>query len=588
MNFSLNRYSNLGNIDYSTPLCVIEEIMKCLGQEVTAEDIKVQREVILSYIQTQDKFITIKEHYPEEELSDISVFVSQKETSWDTQNLIKAFNHIVNYKNNIPENFTYGSKTNNNPLSYDICMLYSYCVENGIRTNCTDTFNELAAYVRLSFAKRHVLLDTLVVKLSQLDNFGLINVLKESKYGEKTEFVFSDNSRDCIEKLRNINKPLSKAVLTHEEAIVYAAKIYNIDISCSSSPAREILEMAKSDNFKPVTDDKFRENYVLNSGYYDMTKFWKSRLSSLYSEKMLMTLLSSECVNHRDISEPRQFLHEITLTKNIYPGIIPGVDYLDTYIYKTPFSELNPKHIISYGVLKTKDIIALTPEEITKFLITHKEFKDFRSEGEILNERNLKKIILICKSFPHEEKFLTLLNTIRDTKTFTTVMNSKMKEFISYVNNCEQGTKHQINTLLDNMFELGMVMRGWNKETEHPLSESACTDFSLKYDEIETRVGESMQTVIDNINSMTDTTKMIIKSLPLIKLSEKDKSYYRNTNSDEGLTFYDRLMLISTNPDSIYSCLRLSSNYVIATSQYYNALINGKQYIDVTKLDFIQ
>ena len=81
---------------------------------------------------------------------------------------------------------------------------------------------------------------------------------------------------------------------------------------------------------------------------------------------------------------------------------------------------------------------------------------------------------------------------------------------------------------------------------------------------------------------------MIIKSLPLIKLSEKDKSYYRNTNSDEGLTFYDRLMLISTNPDSIYSCLRLSSNYIIATSQYYNALINGKQYIDITKLDFIQ
>tara|TARA_Y100000310_G_C20596490_1_gene770784 strand:- start:495 stop:1454 length:960 start_codon:yes stop_codon:yes gene_type:complete len=319
-----------------------------------------------------------------------------------------------------------------------------------------------------------------------------------------------------------------------------------------------------------------------------MTKFWKSRLSSLYNEKMLMSLLGSECVNHKDISDPRQFLHEITLTKNIYPGIIPDVDYSETFVYKTPFSELNPKHIISYGILNTKDIIALTPEEITKFLVNHKEFKDFRSEGEILNERNLKKIILICKSFPHEEKFLTLLNTIRDTKTFTTVMNSKMKEFISYVNNCEEGTKQQINNLFDIIFELGMVMRGWDKESEYPLSLTSCEGFSLNYDEIETRVGEFMQKVVDNINSMTDTTKMIIKSLPLIKLSEKDKSYFRNTNSDEGLTFYDRLMLISSSPDSIYSCLRLSSNYIIATSQYYNVLINGKQYIDISKLDFIQ
>lgn len=588
MNFSLNRYGIIGNIDYNTPLCVIEEIMKCLGHEVTIEDIEEQRNVILNYIKTEDKSITIKEEYNEEELSDISTFVSQKETSWDTQNLIKAFNHIIQYNNVIPESFTYGSKTNNNPLSYDITMLYSFCVENGIRTNCTDSLNELAAYVRLSFAKRHVLLDTLITKLSQIDNFGLINVLKESKYGEKTEFVFSDNSRDSIEKLKHIDKPLTKSILTNEEAIIYAAKNYNLDITESSSPAREILEIAKSDNYRPIIEDRFQQNYRLNPNYYDLTKFWKSRLSSLYNEKMLMTLLSGECVNHRDISDPRQFLYEITLTKNVYPGIIPDADYNETYVYKTPFSELNPKHIITYGVLHTRDIIALTPEEITKFLISHKEFKDFRNEGEILSERNLKKIILICKNFPHEQKFTDLLNTIRDTKTIGNVMNSKMKEFISYVKNCDQGTKDQINQLFKTMFDLGMIMRGWDKETEYPLSETDCQNFAINYDEIETRVGEYMKLTLDHISSMSDTTKMIIKSLPLIKLSEKDKSYYRNTNSDEGLTFFDRLTLISSKPESIYSCLRLSSNYIVSTSQYYNVLINGKTYIDITKLEFIQ
>jgi len=588
MNFSLNRYSIIGEVDYNTPICVIEEIMKCLGNEITPEDIDSQRNVIVEYIKSETKSITVKEDYSSDELQDLSVFTSQKETSWEETKLIKAFNHIVQYNNVIEENFTYGPKTNNNPLSYDVTMLYAFCAENGIRTNRTDTLNELAAYVRLSFAKRYVLLDNLITKLSQMNNFGLINVLKETKYTEKQDFVFSDNTYTLIEKLRGSENPISRSILTNEEAIVCAAKNHSLDVTSSICPSREILEITKGGNYKPVLDDSFAHNYKLNPHFYDLTKFWKERLSYLYNDKMLMTLLSSECVNHREITDPRQFLHEITMTKNIYPGIIPDIEYTETYVYKTPFTELNPKYIISYGVLNTKQIIALTPEEITNFLKMHKEFKDFVNEGEILSERNLKKIISICKSFPHEKQFLDLLSTIRDTKTFGTVMNSKMKEFISYVKNCDQGTKDNIKELFDSMFELGMMMRGWCKEGDFPLSETDCENFTINYDEIETRVNETMKKVIDRINSMSDTTKMIIKSLPLIKLSEKDKSFYRNTNIDEGLTFYDRLILISTDSSSIYSCLRLSSNYIVATSQYYNVLINGQTYIDIQKLDFIQ
>lgn len=588
MNFSLNRYGIIGNIDYNTPLCVLEEIMKCLGDDISSEDIEKHKESVIEHIRGVTKDIEIKETYSEEELCEISTFVSQKETSWDEQNLLKAFHHIVSYNNIIPESFVYGPKTNNNPLSYDVTMMYAFCLENGIRTNYNDSLNELAAYVRLSFAKRHILLDTLVTKLSQMDTFGLINVLKESKYGNKEEFVFSDSSRETIQKLKNNNKISIRTILTNEEAIVHAAKNYHIDISGSSCPSREILELCKVQNYKPIIEDNFQRNYKLNPMYYDMTKYWKSELSSLYDEKSLMMLLSNECVNHSEISDPRQFLYEITLTKNVYPGIIPDAKYTETFVYKTPFDELNTKHIISYGILHTRDVVALTPEEITKFLRTHKEFKDFVNEGEILSERNLKKLILICKSFPHEQKFNQLLCTIRDTKTLGNVMNSKMKEFISYVKNCEENTKTQINSMFDSMFELGMMMRGWEDGKDFPLSSEQCSSYAENYDEIETRVMNSIKDLIESIGTMSDATKMIIKSLPLIKLSEKDKSYYRNTNSDEGITFYERLMLISTNPDSIYSCLRLSSNYIVATSQYYNVLLNGKSYIDIAKLEFIQ
>jgi len=588
MNFSLNRYAIIGNIDYNTPLCVIEEIMKCLGQEITIEDIQIQHNIIIDFIKKENKNIVIKDDYTLDELNDISTFISQKETSWDKQNLLKAFDHIVNYNNIIPESFIYGPKTNNNPLSYDVTMLYSFCIDNGIRTNYTDTLNELAAYVRLSFAKRHILLDSLVTKISNIDTFGLINILKESKYGEKEEFVFSDISRNSIDKIKNLDKPFIRSVITNEEAIVYAAKNYNLDITESSSPAREFVEITKSSNYKPILQDNFQSNYKINPLYYDLTKFWKSRLISLYDDKTIMMLLSSECVNYKDISDPKQFLYELTLTKNIYHGIIPDSKTTETYIYKTPLYEVNPKHMISYGILDTKEVIVLTPEEITNFLKIHKEFRDFINEGEILGERIIKKLILICKSFPHEQKFTDLLNTIRDTKTFGNLMNSKMKELISYIKNCDKLTKDSIDSMFFNMFKLGMSMRGWEPEKDYPLSRTQCENYAINYDEIENRVSDKIKLVIDDINSMSDTTKMIIKSLPLIKLNEKDKSYYRNTNSDEGISFYDRLILISSKPESIYSCLRLSSNYIVSTAQYYNVLINGSSYIDITKLDFIQ
>ena len=49
-------------------------------------------------------------------------------------------------------------------------------------------------------------------------------------------------------------------------------------------------------------------------------------------------------------------------------------------------------------------------------------------------------------------------------------MNSKMKELVSYVKICDPSVSHSINKLFDDMFQLGMIMRGWNKETDYPMA----------------------------------------------------------------------------------------------------------------------
>lgn len=584
MKFSLNRFSVLGYIDHDTPYIVIQEIIRCNGSELDIDQIDKNFIAITDHLaKSEYESIELADDYDEKTLDKISLFVSQKETNWDKKNLLKAFNHIVNYDSNLDCNFTYGHKTNEAPLSYDATMLYSFCIDKGIDTLKNDTLEDLSTYVRLSFAKRHALLDALSVKVTQMDISSIINVLKINRKRE-TEFTFSENTKTILDTLKN--KEIERSLITDEEAIVIAFRKYNVDISSSTRPSRELIQLQSKLKF--IMDDNFASNYKLNPVYHDINRFWKPQLSSLYLERNITSLLNNECVNHSDISDPKQFLYETTLTKGIYQGLIPGCKYTETYIYKTPFEDINPKYIISYGIMDNCSFLAFTPDEIIDFLNTHKDFKDFSNQGEVMTERNIKKLTTICKNFPQEKSFSDLLKTIRDIKVLGNVIDSKMKEFIVHLQKSGDNTKEEVSAIFKRLLELGMYMRGWGGGDEYPLTEEKCQNYAERYDEIETVVLEKMRELNESINALTDTTKILVKSLPLIKLSEKDKSYYRSTNYEEGLSFYERLMLISTNSDSIHACLRLSSNYIISSSQYYNALINNRNFIDIKLLEFIQ
>lgn len=585
MKISLNRFHIIDSVDYNTPFCVLQEIIRCLGMSIELEDIEGNVDQMIDYMQNTEIEVPSSESndYTEEELAKISTFVSQTDTTWGDENLMKAFRHLIEFTECVDLNIHYGPKTNDHPLSHDATMLYIHCMKYNIDIKNTDTFEDLVVYTKLTFAKTEALLDALSTKACMSTKGGIINMIKV-KRNDEPEFSFSDIEPTKMQQLKNsVN---SRSILTDEEAIVETAREFGIDISESSRPSREIIELKKGLKFH--IDDNFTRNYKLNPLYYDMTRFWKTHLSCLYTQKMEMKLLDNECVNYQEISDPKQFLYELTLTKNIYQGIIPGLNVNQTYVYRTPISELNPRHLLTYGVLQNKDMIVLTASEITNFFKSHCDFRDFKNEGQIISERNMKKLSMICKQFPQEEEFLDLLQTIQDTKTLGTIVNGSMREFIAHCKTSGETTTRKINNIITKMFFLAMNMRGWTGDTEYPLSEDKCKDYAERFEQIEEVSTNGIRELIQLINELPDVTKIMVKGLPLIKLSERDKTYYRSSNPDEGLTFYDRLILISSKPDSIYACMRLSSNYLASTAQYYNALINSMNFFDINKLEFIQ
>lgn len=585
MKISLNRFHLIESVDYNTPLCVLQEIIRCLGMSIEIEDIPGNVDAMIEYMKTTEIHVPFSEtnEYTEDELAKISTFVSQTEGTWTNDNLIKAFRHLVEFEECKALDIHYGPKTTGHPFSHDATMLYIHCVKHNIDVKNTDTFQDLVVYTKLTFAKTDALLDALCTKVCDITKGGIINMIKVSRQ-QSDEFEFSDVPSGRIQQLKN--SVISRSVLTDDEAVVVTAREFGIDISESSRPSREIIELQKGLKFH--IDDDFTRNYKRNPLYYDMTRFWKTHLSHLYTQKMEMKLLDNECVNHQEISDPKQFLYELTLTKNIYQGVIPGVPVTETYVYRTPVGQLNPRHLLSYGVLQSKDMIVLTANEISNFFKSHCDFRDFKNEGQIISERNMKKLVMICSQFPQEQEFLELLQTIEDTKTLGTIVNGSMREFIAHCKASDSLTTQKINGIITKLFLLAMNMRGWTGNGEHPLAERRCQDYAERFEQIEDTSTQGLRELIQLINELPDATKIMVKGLPLIKLSERDKTYYRSTNPDEGLTIYDRLVLISTKPDSIYACMRLSSNYLAATAQYYNALINSKNFFDIKDLEFIQ
>ena len=134
MKIILNR-SNQLIIDYNTPFCVIQEIMRCLGEDIELNDVHLNLDKIIDYIHTSNIEIDVLDKYTEiSDLVKISIFTSQKETKWDYDKLQSAFKHINTFNGDIPTEFIYGPKTNSNPFSYDATMLYEYCNINSIHT----------------------------------------------------------------------------------------------------------------------------------------------------------------------------------------------------------------------------------------------------------------------------------------------------------------------------------------------------------------------------------------------------------------------------------------------------------------------
>ena len=131
-------------------------------------------------------------------------------------------------------------------------------------------------------------------------------------------------------------------------------------------------------------------------------------------------------------------------------------------------------------------------------------------------------------------------------------------------------------------------MRGWKvgEEEDYPLKSEVCNTASLEMDKIERNINLHHSELTNFVEGLDDSEKDVLKSLPLIKLNAQ-KNLYISNNEQEGLTIYKRLEIIFGDTGNVYACIRMSSNYLISSANYYYRQLTGNDLIDVTHLDLI-
>ena len=540
MKFNLNRSFNVFKISRDTPIDLIIFLMRTTGKNIDRDKIDKKFEKIKSYLENYEEYIEIKDNYDHSELNKITTYVTDMEEPWSVRNLLSSFNQLTKFytKFILPEvdGITFGSKTNDRPLSYDICMCYITCIRLGVFVSREDTIETLRDKIISVSENKERNYDLLKKNINKLNALELYNMTKNL---DDMEDNYSFRDTESLEKLsKNINLSyiIRNSILNNDEAVVYAAKFFNYDISESSSPIsilKSITERKEEIIFS--IEDDFTRKFTINSGYYKLDKFWRKNISFLYTPKILSNLKEYENL------DDDQDLDKRYNEDNYYDGV---------FDFDKNISD--KEGVITFGNI-TEGTIELTT--IRKLI---EDFKEKLSFGKY--ESNIEKLVNICKENKSHEH-ASLYKIVRFIQKYCLVTNDSIKNLKA----CSDKHKPVLKEMFSKLLEVSQSLKGKEK----------VDDFS----------NISIMNNILNLNKYlsdikNQELKTMIDALPIINY--KDDKFCKPLDNHYSNIVED-LSNTKNLKDKTSEYLKNKCKYYAYTAYYYEYIFYKEQLFDLEK-----
>lgn len=625
----LSRLDITGKIDENTPLCVLEEIMEshgCVGPNYKINNIR----EILNIIKNKE-VPSINEKKSKRDWEFIARFVNVNVTSWTVDHLAEAFVFLNKFKDSgdvlkeLPKKFEIGQQTPDKIRSINACILYKICRQYEIRLKHSTTIQEMRSYIKFLRKSDNFILKSLrgaiedknkrakIIKfLAQCSEehgsgSGSRSGSDSEKESDKEEFYEKypseiTNSGKLSEIIGPLNNISDLRLLinpqTIDGSIALSALNYKIDISRAKNPIKEYNNI-KSLSL-PRTQSKYLPNdkwmlywYKKNAKMFDLKEFFNPIFPrSYYDNDDLLNLIKKEGYLLQQINGTNcyELLQEIYLSKTFYSGELPNIARKETMIDLEDISKVPEGELFTFGVICVK----LEPITINELIHTFSCMGFFINPFDLnsslsVNSINKLKILLraVDKKFSQDTlklrmKLLEVINTI---ELKTAKMDDPTRNLCSHFKNSSPDTKSVIINCLNKLLELALYMRGWDgKNKNYPISGSSVPDEQLG--EVFINVSKSISEY-ENLCRCLGKIGSLINSLPLVK--HNDGKYYPSLDVKDGITISDRINLVKqgTETPNMESCIRLSSNWLLASSHKYLIAIGQPSPFDIFYLRHI-
>jgi hypothetical protein len=615
----LTRLSITGEIDDTTPLCVLEEIANAHWFKYKKEDKNhLLKNIAASPIQT------VTTNIPDRDITDwekIARFVN-KNHQWPQGKLSVAFNFLMKFVTTkdplpkIPITFECGAQTPDSLYSINACVLYKICKYHNIKVDTNTTLHQMAFGVKMlrespdsiiRRAKYFIEKDARVkdmINLLVTSSYDVrdpeINTVADVTFNHYPNITISHELLHSVYNSLNDIKVLQSKInpTTETGAIALAAINYNIDISKTLNPNKEYSNMVLQgrNQFVPI-DAWMKHWFEKNTLLFDLTVTFNPLFSQdFYSNANLHAMVVNEGYIQTEITNASEYelLQLAYVSETFYIGEMPNLKTRQTVIDLDDVDEIPYGELVCFGQIDAP-LEPASMTELTNLFNANQNYTNPFQKNSVFTQTAIHKLKLIAQSLtgPVTNKMLTpetlqvrarLLDAIIGVEIMIQSTDGKTRQFLLAYRNSSLEIKRNVQNALTKLLHVGMFFRGWDGKGNYPVLKAPVPH--EKEAEIALCTTEAMRDYNTQIRALNDIGTLL-NDLPLVIY--KDNEYQASTKSSDGLTIRDRLAIVrdGETTDNIASCIRLSSNWICSSAHKYITAIGLPSPFDVFDLRYI-
>ena len=628
MKYKLSKISITGKVTNETPFVVLKEIELCSGVHISNKIIN-NKECIDNLIYRINYYSDeniVESPFSEKSLRKISSFINPN-VNWDRESLINAFYFLIEnfYEENVMipnREFRVGLQTPNRIENLNSRFLYKICKYKNLKTSLYTTIEEMRNSIYITFIEPKYGISLILENLENLNKEELSQFYMISSINSKSNEnnLNSNNTRkniksrklksrklksknfnnfknfknnidytyksleSCFSLFSDIDEVLKRITPTNNsEAIALAAKIYRIDLTKSSNPMIEYLELNKEKSEYYPKDIKIIEMLRSDPLCISLDHTFNPYLPcNFYDNSILRRIAVREGYNLENLgfNNIYEVLQVLYFSNTFYQGKLDSNVNNETYFTLENIDLFHPSEIVSFGVKEEKTHV-FSFEELYSMFNANNSFENPLTKEEF-SEVSIKKLENICSYISENQTLFSiesrkkLIKSIKRIKIFNDESKKSIQDFIKMYESESIENKEEIEMILEILLKLSMFMRGWKGYPyPFPISEALVENQNL--------VDINVTKYIIKFEKIVKKSKFgkIISNLPLVNWRASD--FYISSNESDGITIMDRINIVKAN-DSVYSCIRISSNFLSSTCHYYMGLLDLEEPFDILEL----